>query len=302
MPDLDLRSVGRLFLVLLAIVMAITVEALILVVLAKWLQSEHLGLAAMPVLAVTGVFGLIGTMVIVVVLFQYIGLASATEALGLPDGSVRAILALSLLVLFGLLTAFLFNSLNDGGAQRHAEKLPPNYTQDAFKKDNPLAMDVTILPSADGSTKDAYWIDPRDQSSTDFAKTLLTIIGTLMTAVTSFYFGANTVASAVATTPTPNGLAPAPTSATPDPPDHTGGANGVVAVTVTGTNLNDITAAKVVNRTTNANVDLAAPPKSNATSVIFDVPGAPLAAGAWDVLLTDKNNKTVTVPNGITLT
>lgn len=301
------KRVAELFLVLLVILVAVTLEALILVGLTRWLQSEHLATAAMPVIAVIGVFELIGTMVIVVVLFRYVGLASPDQALGLPDGSVRAFLALSLLVLFGILTVFLFDSLADGTVERHITGLPADYTKETFSKDHPLATNVMLVPilAADKKTtvsNDIYWQEPRDPSSTDFAKTLLTLMGTLMTAVISFYFGANTVSSAVTATPPLSGTMPAPTGATPSPQAHTG-TNGMVTITVAGTNLNDITAAKVINRATNTHLDSAEVPKSNATSVSFNIRVVPeLVPGQWEVQLTDKNNRTVTVPGGITLT
>lgn len=302
-----LLELFELFLVLLVIVVAVALDALILVALAQWLQGEHLGITAMPVIAVIGIFELIGTMVIVVVLFKHMGLVSPDQALGLPDGSVRAFLALSLLVLFGILTVFLFDSLAGGAVERHIAGLPADYSKEAFSKDHPLATNVMLIPTlaADKITvvsKDIYWQEPRDQSSTDFAKTLLTLIGTLMTAVISFYFGANTVSSAVATTQPSSGTMPAPTAATPNPQPHTG-TNGMLTITVAGTNLNDITAAKVINRTNNAHLDSAEVPKSNATSVSFNLRVVPeLVPGLWEIQLTDKNNKTVTVPGGITLT
>jgi hypothetical protein len=105
----------------------------------------------LPLIVIVGVIVLLVVIALVSFVFSVLGLSSKTEALGLPDGSVRSIIALMLLVLFAIVALYLYNSVG------------------AAAKDSP-ALDV--------------------------AKQLITLLGTLVTAVASFYFGSNAVSSA----------------------------------------------------------------------------------------------------------
>jgi hypothetical protein len=112
-------------------------------------------IVGLPLIVVVGVIVLLIVIALVTFTFSVLGLTSKKEALGLPDGSVRSIIALMLLVLFSILAIYLYNSIAHGGL-------------------------------TDATAKDAV----------DIAKQLITLLGTLVTAVASFYFASNAVASA----------------------------------------------------------------------------------------------------------
>src|SRR5262249_7682469 len=59
----------------------------------------------LPVLALLSIILLLGALLIFTTLINAIGLSDKNSALGLPDGSVRAILALALLGLFAILAS-----------------------------------------------------------------------------------------------------------------------------------------------------------------------------------------------------
>src|SRR6516165_161933 len=61
------------------------------------------GAYALSALALTGVIALLGALLIFTALISLIGLSNRDQALGLPEGSVRALLALALLGLFAIL-------------------------------------------------------------------------------------------------------------------------------------------------------------------------------------------------------
>jgi hypothetical protein len=65
----------------------------------------------LPVLAIAGVFLLLGALALVSVAFSLFELSDKTQALGLPEGSIRAVIALSLIVLFAILSVYLYASL-----------------------------------------------------------------------------------------------------------------------------------------------------------------------------------------------
>lgn len=144
------------------------------------------------------------------IVLKRLRLTNAGEAMGLPRGSIRAVIALMLILLFFVAAIFLFNTthrvpptadelrtLQGVDATRLAtiptdqiQKLTPTTTQGV------TTYTVSLLPSA-----------LENQTSDDLAKQLITVLGTLVTAVAAFYFGANTVGSA--TKDTADRLAPA---------------------------------------------------------------------------------------------
>ena len=109
----------------------------------------------LPVLALSSVLLLLAALLVFTTLIHLIGLSDPKSALGLPEGSVRALLALALLGLFAV-----------------------------------MASSVLPGPNASGQPPD------------EFGKQMLTLVGTLMTAVISFYFGSSTTSSPTGSAPT----------------------------------------------------------------------------------------------------
>jgi hypothetical protein len=124
-----------------------------------WMLYKLLGhdndVIRLPVLVITGVMALFATLALVAVTFSVAGLTDRTQALGLPEGSVRAAIALSLIVIFAITSIYLYSSLSE----------------------------------ADASSP-----------GVDFAKQVFAVVGTLMTAVSSFYFASRASAAAAAPT------------------------------------------------------------------------------------------------------
>jgi hypothetical protein len=86
-------------------------------VLLFFMLSQMLGRAVddairLPVLVVIGVMALFATLALVAVTFAVAGLTDPKQALGLPEGSVRAAIALSLIVIFAITSIYLYSSLS----------------------------------------------------------------------------------------------------------------------------------------------------------------------------------------------
>jgi hypothetical protein len=110
-----------------------------------WVVVTKLGTGmGLPLLALSSVLLLLAALLVFTTLIHLIGLSDSKSALGLPEGSVRAFLALALLGLFSVMAS-------------------------------------SVLPGPTGP----------GQPPDDFAKQMLTLVGTLMTAVISFYFGSS---------------------------------------------------------------------------------------------------------------
>ncbi|MFO1337732.1 MAG: hypothetical protein U1F53_05765 [Burkholderiaceae bacterium] len=172
----------------------------------RWF-SEH-ALFGLPLLAILGIMLLFGAMTITSSLFQSLGLADKNEALALPPGSVRAAIALSLVVLFATIAIMLFQTLAQDGAPKRLEGLSDEEKTLVLKQPGTRVMAVRKLPCTSAAASapppapaapacyDVEVAATPSSEAVDLAKQLLTLIGTLMTSVTSFYFAAKTAAPA----------------------------------------------------------------------------------------------------------
>ena len=148
-------------------------------------QNREFSLAT---LALGGVVALLGSLLVFTTLLDALGLSDKTQALGMPEGSVRAMLALALLGLFAILAS---SVLIQPDQRKSAGLQAADVT--ALIKNNPDAHDIVQIAepaAAGGSQPTTYTVtftSPRQLS--DSAKQMLTLVGTLMTAVISFYFG-----------------------------------------------------------------------------------------------------------------
>ena len=195
----------------------------------------------LPVLAIFGIMILLGAFALMTSLFSGLGLASRTEALGLPAGSIRAAIALALIVLFALISVMLFQSLSstrtlDDVSQADKDKFladPLMHISSATPVPCPPAKPAAAAPASATSTaapaasaaecvgyryKLQFEAAP-SAMAVDIAKQLLTLIGTLMTSVVSFYFAAKASESALkAATQTPETATDDDAHKTDEPP------------------------------------------------------------------------------------
>ncbi len=248
----------------------------------------------LPVLAIAGVVVLLIALALISMAFALVKLSDPTQALGLPEGSVRAVVALSLVVLFAIITIFLYGDLTNAGhvnvaknvteaeKQSFAELVPHS----TFVKD--ASTDKNAAP-----TYTVYYADAVSAPAQDFAKQLLVLIGTLVTAVSSFYFGAKAGAgsSPVAVQP-----APAIRSITP----NTLARGGPMPFEIAGDNLLAVTDVKIVSGATQV---LATGVTSNANVVHCQLTvAAAMPAGPWDVIVSDRAGNQGKLAGGLTVT
>ena len=74
---------------------------------------------SLPLLAIGGVVVLIFMLATVSMIFSALGLTNKELAMGLPEGSIRAVIALSLIVLFAILSDFSLSEDLSGRHSRH---------------------------------------------------------------------------------------------------------------------------------------------------------------------------------------
>jgi len=164
------RYAGVLALILLGVVAAIT-----LVIFLP--QMDLLGYynleAAMVLAIIAGSAVLLTVLAVVAVIFSYLKLGTKQHALGLPEGSVRAIIAICLIILFVMLSVYLFRNIG------------PKLRQVQGSYWNGSAF----IP-VNGTT---YMIMEPTEDQVSIANNLVTTVGTLVVALAGFYFGTRAV-------------------------------------------------------------------------------------------------------------
>jgi hypothetical protein len=137
-----------------------------------------------------------GTMVL-----RALDLGSPAEALGMPEGSIRALIAMSLILIFAIVGFFVLKS---GDGQAGASHGVTQAQIDAMRTDgtrivSQRLIDVQPVPVAGQERYDIETVLSASDDSHDFALQLLTTVSTLVVAVAGFYFGAQSVDQATKT-------------------------------------------------------------------------------------------------------
>lgn len=75
----------------------------------------------LPIVLIATVLAIVGGLAFLVIVLNYLGLTTRRAALGMPEGSIRAVIAISLLFLFMILSVFLYANLTGPGASDGAK-------------------------------------------------------------------------------------------------------------------------------------------------------------------------------------
>jgi hypothetical protein len=124
--------------------------------------------------------------------FTILNLSDSKQALGLPEGSIRAMIALILVLVFIICGTYLFRLVGTGYATTYA-----NQTSDQLQKIQGKILRIT----PNSKSAENFDVIVQSELNTDaikLAQQLVTTIGTLVVAVAGFYFGSASTSSAVA--------------------------------------------------------------------------------------------------------
>ncbi|MGB6024675.1 MAG: hypothetical protein WBG40_05670 [Candidatus Sulfotelmatobacter sp.] len=165
--------------------------------------SEALTLSAV---VLVGLALVVALMSVLVIIYSVLGVADASQALALPEGSVRSLLAFSLVLIFVCLGAFLYNSVDNsaltlgGESDRITEpQLAELKAEFVVAYEQARNASGSVETDNDGKTplyNAKYFIKPNKDAG-DFAKQIFTTLATVFVSVISFYFGSSTTSSAV---------------------------------------------------------------------------------------------------------
>jgi hypothetical protein len=145
--------------------------------------------------AMSGVALLSLTLVGIMVLTRAVGMTDGTQALGLPQGSVRALLAFALAIVFVAVSSWTLGGLFDPIGLQIAKDDGPTADVDAFLKryqGDPRYIIVETPQDKDNKTSSGTVFIKReapDKDVLDIAKQIVTISATVLVAIVGFYFG-----------------------------------------------------------------------------------------------------------------
>ncbi|WP_342149314.1 hypothetical protein [Methylorubrum sp. SB2] len=141
---------------------------------------------SLPVITILGIVSLLLCLSGISYVFVQAKLEDKTQALGLPPGSIQAVIALSLIVIFSILSVFVLTSVGSNDLRSLSRLTAEERDSQIQKLGSSFAG---WQPDSEGKFT-IYVRDSAAESRNDIGKQLIVLIGTLMTSAISFYFGA----------------------------------------------------------------------------------------------------------------
>ncbi|MBZ0292519.1 MAG: hypothetical protein K8L99_08110 [Anaerolineae bacterium] len=179
--DINWRRVGIIFFLTLVLIIAFLSVGVFFGTIPRIPEI------VLPVLLVGGIALLLVTLMIVVMVLAQLNLTDSAHAFGMPEGTIRAIIALSLILIFSITSLYLHERLRDPNTT-----VVKGLTHEQFD-----AIPGQSIISSQANLEDPTRIDVLRQTdseaSKDFAQQTLTTISTLVVAVAGFYFGTTAV-------------------------------------------------------------------------------------------------------------
>jgi hypothetical protein len=158
---------------------------------------------SLPLLMVLGLIMFVVSLTLAAVVLKRMGLACKFEALGLPSGSVRALIALSLIIIFAIMTIYLYSNLGSAPVvlNSNVTVVYPNGTWTSTLNSTSVLTEPT-------------------EAQKDFSLQTLTTVSTLVVAIASFYFGTKAANTAKKTSKPSNEGEEEETEETPETPEE----------------------------------------------------------------------------------
>jgi hypothetical protein len=179
----------------LSIFVAAAFAALILIFLPEWVKANAQTLA---ILLVAGLIAVTLLLYFGTIIMRATGLETRNEALGMPEGSIRALIAVSLILMFAIIgVTILFAGMAgdpvDSNGLTGAE---------IDRLENVQIVSISVVDPAASPGTERFNIKARPELSNaahDFGLQLLTTVSTLVVAVAGFYFGSRAVSQGAKT-------------------------------------------------------------------------------------------------------
>ncbi len=258
---------------------------------------------------IVSVVGLTLTLLVVAVTLHLLGLSDAKQALALPEGSIRSVIAMSLLTIFCILFVFLYGSLAKAGTGT-TPPLTQSQAEEATRQLKEKFLYRTTTGELGSERYVVYYQQAESKDATDLAKNGVVALVTLLTSVVSFYFGARTaiagsvegVSSTLSALSQSKGggtvvLTPALTGVTPN-----SAASGTVDLVLTGVGLQGVHQAALAYSGGGASIlaDMIVSATPTAVTARFTIQSTS-PKGAWAVHIQRADGEIADLQNGFTV-
>jgi hypothetical protein len=165
---------------------------------ASAIPNNSLGFNALAGVAILSI-----SLAALIILSRAIGITDGSAALGLPAGSIRALLALGLTIVFVSVASWALGGLFDPTGRQVAQLTLPSSEVGALQQRYPTT-DYMIFETQRPATSNAapvsevkvYMKRAVDQNLLDLAKQILTVSATVLVTIIGFYFGSNSAVDA----------------------------------------------------------------------------------------------------------
>jgi hypothetical protein len=183
------QPVGRA-LVLLAWIGVFLVAAVLLIVFAaEELNNDGASRpeVLLPIIVITGVVALMATLAVAAALYGLFSIADKSQPLGLPPGSVQAVIALTLILIFAVVALYASSSsvaehfASSGLTEAEFQAIPPAEVVSSTRTEKNGVRSYEVVRSVESPGRK------------DLNTQLLTTVSTLVVAVAGFYFGSKSV-------------------------------------------------------------------------------------------------------------
>jgi uncharacterized membrane protein YgcG len=125
------------------------------------------------------------------IILRALDLGAAGEALGMPPGSIRALIAMSLILIFAIAGFVIFKT---GGGNVGKSTGVTQAQIDQLRQDGVRVTSLALVSQpGQPAVYDVETVVPLSPDAHDFGLQLLSVVSTLVVAVAGFYFGAQTV-------------------------------------------------------------------------------------------------------------
>jgi len=150
----------------------------------------------LPILVSVSAIGLLFSLAFLAIAFSALDLSDRTQALSLPEGSIRALIALLLIMLFVITSIFLYRQLRFPLVNSITTTYAGISEEQLAQIPNEEIIAIRVQTEND---EKIYDVDRRlppitaNDASQRFAEQILTAISTLVTSIAAFYFGSRSV-------------------------------------------------------------------------------------------------------------
>lgn len=146
----------------------------------------------LPLVVITGIVALLATLAITAATFGLFNISDSKQALGLPAGSIQAVIALSLILIFAVVALYA-----SGGTK--SQELKSTGLSRAQLRSIPPQQIVQVQRVKGKKGKASYTVvrSIEDQNAREINIQLLSTVSTLVIAVAGFYFGSKSVQEGV---------------------------------------------------------------------------------------------------------